>query len=124
MFWKDVSERKKYSKILNYDRRVTMWLHLSQKARMEWILSCTSMYCLLLFIFHVMRHFTLSGSQSTCSSQHALLVIYTKMKNGQFESSLRKTRYLGNLKNFRTGCYIVTRCTNLVSVHYFLPLGI
>ncbi len=25
---------------------------------------------------------------------------------------------------FRTRCYIVTRCTNLVSVHYFLPLGI
>ncbi len=24
----------------------------------------------------------------------------------------------------RTRCYIVTRCTNLVSVHYFLPLGI
>ncbi len=25
---------------------------------------------------------------------------------------------------FRSCCYIVTRCTNLVSVHYFLPLGI
>ncbi len=25
---------------------------------------------------------------------------------------------------FRSSCYIVTRCTNLVSVHYFLPLGI
>ncbi len=25
---------------------------------------------------------------------------------------------------FRSRCYIVTRCTNLVSVHYFLPLGI
>ena len=99
MFWKDVSERKKYSKILNYDRIVTMLLHLSQKARMEWILSYTSMYCLLLFMFHVVRHFTLSSSSSTCFSQHALLVIYTKMKNGQFESSLRKTSYLGNFKN-------------------------
>ncbi len=28
------------------------------------------------------------------------------------------------LNIFRTCCYIVTRCTNLVSVHYFLPLGI
>ncbi len=25
---------------------------------------------------------------------------------------------------FRSRCYIVTRCINLVSVHYFLPLGI
>ncbi len=25
---------------------------------------------------------------------------------------------------FRSRCYIVTRCTNLVSVHYFLPLAI
>ncbi len=27
-------------------------------------------------------------------------------------------------KFFRSRCYIVTRCTNLVSVHYFLPLAI
>ncbi len=24
----------------------------------------------------------------------------------------------------RSRCYLVTRCTNLVSVHYFLPLAI
>ncbi len=27
-------------------------------------------------------------------------------------------------KYIRSRCYIVTRCTNMVSVHYFLPLAI
>ncbi len=36
---------------------------------------------------------------------------------GQFESTMVHLL-------IRSSCYIVTRCTNLVSVHYFLPLGI
>ncbi len=35
-----------------------------------------------------------------------------------------ETSHINVLILIRSRCYIVTRCTNLVSVHYFLPLGI
>ncbi len=63
---------------------------------------------------------------------HKELQIKMKAVGSRYSEATIVTNYpcklVVSLKLFyliiRTRCYIVTRCTNLVSVHYFLPLGI